>query len=198
MTPERLRELYGDVSPKAHKKVITSFDDHCKKFISHSTFIVLATTDGDSLDVSPKGDPAGFVVIESDTTLLLPDRPGNNRLDGLMNILNNPKVAILFLIPSVNETLRVNGSAEILDDSEICDRFKIKERSPKTVLKINVDKIFLHCGKALLRSNLWMSKKWPDKRPVATLFEMIRDHAELPMNDVDQRAVDESYNNSLY
>lgn len=198
MTPEKLRKLYGDASPKAAAKTITVFDDHCKKFIEHATFLVLASSDGTSLDVSPKGDPAGFVEVESETTLLLPDRPGNNRLDGLMNILLNPNVALLFLIPAVAETLRVNGVAEILDDPAFCDRFKIKNRSPKTVLRIEAQEIYTHCGKAPIRAGLWKPESWPQSRPVATLFEMVRDHSELPLASVTQAAVDESYRKSLY
>jgi len=189
---------YGEPSPRAANKTITHLDEHCRKFIEHSTFIVLASSDGENLDVSPKGDPAGFVTVESETQLLLPDRPGNNRIDGLMNILANPNVALLFLIPSVAETLRVNGTAEILDDPVICDRFKVKNRSPKTVLRIEVQEIFTHCGKAPIRANLWQPDSWPTKRPIPTLFEMIRDHSEMAVESADQDAVDKSYNRSLY
>lgn len=131
MTPERLRELYGEVHQRAAAKVIASFDRHCRQFIEHATFLVLATSDGQNLDVSPKGDPAGFVTVESDTTLLLPDRPGNNRIDSLLNILAHPKVALLFLIPTVDETLRVNGTAEISDDPALCDQFKVNGGAPR-------------------------------------------------------------------
>jgi len=198
MTPEKLRKLYGEMSPKAENKVISTFDDHCRNFIKHSPFVVLATFNGANLDVSPKGDPAGFVEVESDTQLLLPDRPGNRRLDGLMNILENPNVALLFLIPSVVETLRVNGVAEILDDPEICDRFKIKGRAPKTVLRITAQEIFTHCGKAPIRAGLWEPDTWPQSRPIPTLFEMLRDHTAMPTKSIDQSAVDESYNRTLY
>lgn len=198
MTPEKLRKLYGKTSPKAAVKTITTFDDHCRNFIEHSSFVILASTDGTNLDVSPKGDPAGFVKVESETQLLLPDRPGNNRLDGLMNILANPNVSLLFMIPTVTETLRVNGVAEILDDPEICDRFKVKGRAPKTVLRIEAQLIFTHCGKAPLRAGLWEPDTWPQSRPVPTLFEILRDHTALPLESVEQSAVDESYRTSLY
>jgi len=198
MTPEKLRELYGQTSPKAASKAITIIDDHCRNFIEHSSFVVLASSNGTSLDVSPKGDPAGFVKVESETRLLLPDRPGNNRLDGLMNILSNPNVALLFMIPAVAETLRVNGVAEILDAPEICDRFKINGRAPKTVLRIEAQEIFTHCGKAPIRAGLWKPDTWPQSRPIPTLFEMIRDHAALPIESVEQSAVEESYRRTLY
>ncbi len=198
MTMEKLRSIYGEVHGKAAAKVISRFDDHCRQFIEHSTFLVLATTDTTSLDISPKGDPAGFVEVESDTTLLLPDRPGNNRIDGLLNIVENPLVALLFLIPTVDETLRVNGKAEITDDPAICDRFAVNGRAPKTVTRITATEIYTHCGKAPLRGGLWTPSKWPNSRPVPTLLEMLRDHTATPIEDAGQEAVDEIYRNSMY
>ncbi len=198
MTPEKLRELYGDVSPRAAAKEITVFDKHCRKFIAHSTFLILGTSNGESLDLSPKGDPAGFVTVESDTTLLIPDRPGNNRLDGMLNILQCPQVALLFLIPSVHETLRVNGRAEILDDAAICKQFAMRGRAPKTVMRVIAEQIFTHCGKAPLRAGLWNPEKWSAERPVPTLGEMIRDHAEMAVDSTDQKVIDKQYNDTLY
>lgn len=198
MTPEHLRELYGPTSPRAAAKVITRFDDHCRQFIENASFLALATTDGTDLDVSPKGDPAGFVAVEDDRNLLVPDRPGNNRIDGLLNILRNPKVALLFLIPTVDETLRVNGTATIHDDPELCARFAVNGRRPKTVLRIRADQIFLHCGKAPLRAGLWSPQTWPAIRPVETLGAIIRDHADMDAEWVEQSAVDELYRATLY
>ncbi|GGX46488.1 pyridoxamine 5'-phosphate oxidase-like FMN-binding protein [Tateyamaria omphalii] len=198
MTPERLRELYGEVHQRAAAKVISAFDAHCRQFIEHSTFLVLATSDGQNLDISPKGDPAGFVTVESDTTLLLPDRPGNNRIDSLMNILAHPKVALLFLIPTVDETLRVNGTAEISDDPVLCDQFQVNGRSPKTVLRITADEIYTHCGKAPMRAGLWKPESWPSNRPVATLLEMLKDHTSLPDERTGQDAVEKLYRDTLY
>jgi len=198
MDEKRLRELYGEPSPRAARKVISALDRHCREFISNSTFLVLATTDGKNLDVSPKGDPAGFVVVEDSSHLLLPDRPGNNRLDGMMNILRNPAVAMIFMIPSVNETLRINGEAEIRDDPDLLERFKIKNKNPKTVLRIAVKEVFSHCGKAPIRSGLWQPETWPQERPIATLNEIVRDHAEMDVGSVSQNAVDKLYRDSLY
>ncbi|MDG1531668.1 MAG: pyridoxamine 5'-phosphate oxidase family protein [Paracoccaceae bacterium] len=198
MTPEKLREIYGDVSPRAAVKVITAFDKHCRQFIENSTFLTLATSDGRNLDVSPKGDPAGFAVVETDTTLLLPDRPGNNRIDGLLNILAHPKVALMFMIPTVGETLRVNGTAEISDDAALCDQFQIKGRSPKTVTRITVDEIFLHCGKAPMRSGLWKPDTWPKERPVPSLYEMIKDHGNVDVPTTDLSVIEEGYRKTLY
>ncbi|WP_147104525.1 pyridoxamine 5'-phosphate oxidase family protein [Tateyamaria sp. syn59] len=198
MTPERLREIYGDVHERAAAKVIHAFDTHCRQFIEHSSFLILATSDGDALDISPKGDPAGFVTVESDTTLLLPDRPGNNRIDSLMNILAHPKVALLFLIPTVDETLRVNGTAEISEDPALREQFQVNGRSPKTVLRITAEEIYTHCGKAPMRGGLWKPDGWPSQRPVATLLDMLRDHTAIPQERTGQDAVDKLYRDTLY
>ena len=198
MTPERLRAIYGEVSPRAAAKVIDRFDHHCRRFIARSPFLLLATTDGATLDVSPRGDPAGFVEVESDTTLLIPDRPGNNRLDGLLNILANPQVALIFLIPAVDETLRVNGTAEITDDAPTLDRFAIGGRRPRTVLRVTAAQIYTHCGKAPLRAGLWRPDTWPATRPVATLYEMVRDHAAMDVPTTEQAKIEALYRETLY
>lgn len=176
MNAERLRELYGDVHKPAAAKVIDRLDEHCREFIANAPFVVLATSNGDGLDVSPKGDAAGFVHVLDDSTLLIPDRPGNNRIDGLLNILRNPQVALLFLIPTVGETLRVNGTATISDDPVLCGQFSVKGRTPLTVTLVRVQEAFLHCGKALMRSGLWKPETWPAKRPVAGLGDVIQAH----------------------
>ena len=198
MTPETLRRLYGDITPRAAAKVISAFDGHCRSFAEHATFLVLATSDGSNLDVSPKGDPAGFVEIESDTTMLIPDRPGNNRIDGLLNILAHPKVAAILMIPGVDETMRVNGTAEILDDPDILERFSIRGRAPKTVLRIRADEIFIHCGKAPVRAGLWKPGTWSPVRPVATLNEMVRDHSGVGVDSLEQADVERNYRRTLY
>ena len=198
MTPEKLRDIYGNPGSRAAYKEISKFDKHCRRFIEHATFLVLATSDGHNLDVSPKGDPAGFVTVESDKTLLIPDRPGNNRIDGLMNILAHPKVALIFMIPSVGETLRVNGVAEINDDTALCDQFQINGRSPKTVLRITADEIFAHCGKAPMRAGLWEPETWPVERPIPSLYEILRDHAESNAEVLEQTAVEDRYRSTLY
>ncbi|QYX56248.1 pyridoxamine 5'-phosphate oxidase family protein [Roseovarius sp. SCSIO 43702] len=198
MTEARLRELYGEASPRAAAKAIDRFDRHCREFIAASPFLVIATTDGETLDVSPKGDPAGFVEVEDDRHLLIPDRPGNNRLDGMLNLLRNPEVAVIFLIPGVDETLRVNGRASIEEGSELCARFAIKGRAPRTVLRVAAREIFLHCGKAPLRGGLWTPETWAPTRPVDTLSEIVRDHAEVEVEDTSQAGVDALYRRSLY
>ena len=198
MTPEKLRKIYGEASPHAEAKIITRFDHHCRQFIEHATFLVLATSDGTNLDVSPKGDPAGFVKIESDTTLLIPDRPGNNRIDGLLNILAHPSVATLFMIPYVTETLRINGRAEISDDPALCDGFKINGRSPKTVLRLTAEEIFIHCGKAPMRAGLWRPETWSKDRPIPSMYQVVQDHSEMAVVSTEQSYSEQRYKETLY
>jgi len=197
-TAEQLSEVYGSPSPRAAAKVIDRLDRHCRQFIANSPFMVLATSSGDTLDVSPKGDPAGFVKVEDDHHLIVPDRPGNNRIDGLLNLLRNPAMAVIFFIPSVDETLRVNGTAEIRDDESLRQLCALNGKLPKTVLRVRVREVFSHCGKAPLRAGLWKPETWPAQRPVATLNEIVRDHSGLAVDSIEQSAVDELYAKTLY
>lgn len=175
----RLREIYGAVSPRAAAKELDHLDRHCRAFIAAAPFAVVATSDGTRLDVSPKGDRPGFVAVEDDRHLLVPDWPGNSRIDGLRNILAHPRVGLIFLIPTVRETLRVNGSATIHDEPELLERCAHNGRLPLTVLSVAVEEVFLHCAKAFLRSKLWQPESWPAERPVPSMGEMIRDHAKI-------------------
>ena len=151
------------------------------------------------MDVSPKGDPAGFIKVLDDKTLVIPDRPGNNRIDGLLNLLKHPKIGLLFLIPAVDETLRINGSAEIVIDSNFCKDFSLKGKAPKTVTKITVDEAFLHCGKALMRAGLWNPKTWLNNRPVPNLYEMVKGHVKgHRVPDLSQDQIELGYKKTLY
>lgn len=193
-----LRVLYGEVNPRAKKKVIDRLDGHCRAFIAASPFVLIATTDGSRLDVSPKGDPAGSVVVEDDRHLLIADRPGNNRIDGLLNVLRHPRVGTIFLIPSVRETLRVNGTATIHAEPEMLERCRMKGGLPITVMRIEVEEVFLHCAKALLRSRLWEPKSWPAERPVPVMSDMIRDHMGEDLPHEDDEAMVARYATMLY
>lgn len=177
-TEARLRKIYGPALPRSLAKEIDHLDGHCRAFIAASPFLLMATSDGVRLDVSPKGDRPGFVVVEDDRHLLVPDWPGNSRIDGMRNILAHPRVGLIFLIPSVRETLRANGIATIHDDPEILAKCALKGRLPLTVIRIAVEEVFLHCAKALLRAQLWDSASWPAERPIPSMGEMIRDHAD--------------------
>ncbi len=176
----RLREIYGPPIPRSVAKEITQLDRHARAFIAESPFLLLATSDGTRIDVSPKGDRPGFVAVEDDEHLLIPDWPGNSRIDGLRNILKHDHVGVILMIPSVRETLRVNGRATIHDDPDLLALCELKGRLPLTVLRVAVEEVFLHCAKALLRSKLWSPESWPETRPIPTMSEMIRDMAGDP------------------
>ena len=176
-TEARLREIYGPALPRALAKQIGHIDTHCREFIAASPFLLISTSDGGRLDVSPKGDRAGFVVVEDDKHLLIPDWPGNSRIDGMRNLLVHPHIGLIFLIPTVRETLRINGTATIHDDPELLETCAHNGRLPLTVIRVAVEEVFLHCAKALLRSHLWQPDTWPTERPVPSMGAMIRDHA---------------------
>ena len=198
MDAKTLRELYGPPSERASQKILPSLDKHSKKFIENSSLLILGTSNKASLDLSPKGDPNGFVKIIDKNTIELPDRPGNNRIDGLLNILINPKVALLFFILNVNETLRVQGIAEILTDLKTLSRHKIRNRVPKTVTRIKVQTVGLHCGKALIRSSLWQPENWPKERPLESLYNILEDQTGLKSLASDEEKVNKIYKKTLY
>ena len=150
-----LRNLYAEPRPTSLAKVQYKIDQHCREFISRSPFIILGT-DG---DVSPKGDFPGFVDVLDDNTIVIPDRSGNNRLDSYSNILNNPKVAVMFLIPGISEVLRIRGMAEISHDQNLLVKMSLNSQIPKTALIISVNEIYLHCAKAIARSDIWNPNK---------------------------------------
>lgn len=152
---DQLQKLYGAPAESSLRKEVDFIHPHYRALIGAARFLALATAGPDGLDVSPRGDAAGFVHIEDERTLLLPDRRGNNRIDSLRNILHDPRVALLFLIPGVGETMRVNGRAQILADPALLDRFAVEGRAPKTVLRIAVDTVFFQCSRAVLRGGLW-------------------------------------------
>ncbi|MEC7090534.1 MAG: MSMEG_1061 family FMN-dependent PPOX-type flavoprotein [Pseudomonadota bacterium] len=162
---ELLRNLYAEPRPTSLAKVQYKIDQHCKEFISRSPFIILGT-DG---DVSPKGDFPGFVDVIDDNTIAIPDRSGNNRLDSYTNILKNPKVAVMFLIPGISEVLRIRGMAEISQDEDLLAKMSVNDQMPKTALIISVNEIYLHCAKAIARSDIWN----PDK--------LVRDYSTREM-----------------
>jgi PPOX class probable FMN-dependent enzyme len=146
-----------------------------RTFIAASPFLVLATSNGSSIDCSPKGDAPGFVQLLDDRTLLIPDRPGNNRIDGMRNLLINPKVGIIFMVPGSNETYRVTGSARISTDPELLKRFEVQGKPPRVVIVVAVDEAFNHCPKAFVRAKLWDTKERPSGAPSHGDFAAARD-----------------------
>lgn len=154
-TEAQLAALYGEPGEASLRKETDRIHPVYRAMIEASPFVVLATSGPDGLDASPRGDPAGFVTVEDDRTLLLPDRRGNNRLDTLRNIVADPRVALLFLIPGMGETLRVNGRAAISVEPALLERFAVQDKAPRSVLIIEVERVFFQCARAILRSGLW-------------------------------------------
>ncbi len=154
-TAEQLEALYGEPYGPAVAKEVDHIAPVYRKLIEAAPFVAVATGGPDGLDCSPKGDAPGFVRVLDDKTLALPDRPGNNRIDGFRNLLKDPRIGLLFLIPGVGETLRVNGRASISVDPELMKSFAINGKLPKSVLIVHVDTVFFHCSKAIVRSKLW-------------------------------------------
>jgi len=160
---EQLRALIGEVNPVVSIKLGAALDQAARDFIARSPFLVLSTSDGaGNQDVSPKGDGPGFVAIEDDQTLLIPDRKGNRLIYGLQNILANPHVGVLFMVPGTSETLRVNGTASLTDDPDICTRLSARGQAAQLAIRVSVQECFFHCAKAFLRAQLWKPETWPN------------------------------------
>ncbi len=196
-----LREHFGAVSPMAERKVLPRLDRHAKAFIALSPFLVLATADAEgNADASPRGDGRGFVVVLDDTTLLVPDRPGNNRVDTFGNVLSNPGVGMIFLVPGIDETLRVNGRARVVTDPGLLGPSEMQGKVPLTGLVVAIEEVFFHCGKALKRSRLWDASRQIERKSFATLGRIIVEQTggcEADVPAADQR-LEEAYRTRLY
>lgn len=199
-TEQELHALYGTVSERAAQKVLLRLDKHCRKFIAHSPLMFIGSDDGAGAgDVTPKGDPAGFVEVLDDRTIAIPDRPGNNRLDTWLNILKNPAVGLLFVVPGMNEILRINGVAEIRDDEDLRERFVIKNRLPTSVLVVKIDHVYFHCAKALVRSKLWDVDQQIDRSIFPSLGQILKDQvAEKSDHDTSSWDTTDQYVKELY
>ena len=176
-----LREIFAQPSKGAVNKQIDHLDDHCEAFIAHAPFLVFATTNPDgSGDASPKGGPPGFVKVLDRHHLAMGELPGNNRLDGYRNVVRDPRVGLLFLIPGVGETLRVNGTAVVARDPAILAKCAIDEKLPKVALVVKTNEVFIHCAKAIRRSHLWDHENWPDTTTMPTVACMLVTHTGAP------------------
>lgn len=197
--PAALRQIYGEPMQLALDKVVLKIDQMCRTMIERAPFVVISTADAAGRqDVSPKGDGPGFVAILDEHTLAIPDRKGNNRLDGLENLLENPNIGLLFMIPGYRETLRVNGRARISTDPDLCARLAVQGKAPVTVTLVDVDEAFIHCGKALIRSKLWAPESQVAKADMPTagqLFKM-KDQT-MDAAAVNQR-LETNYREELY
>jgi PPOX class probable FMN-dependent enzyme len=180
LTHADLRSLYAAPQERARRKEIAALDRHCRSFIALSPFVVLSTCDSEhNLDASPRGGVPGFVKVTADGRLLLPDSPGNNRLDSLQNIVSTGKAGLLFLIPGFDETLRVNGSAVLSTDEQDLRACTTERRAPKVVIRVTVTAAYLHCAKAFMRSKLWSEESKVERTTLPSSGEMIRDQSGL-------------------
>jgi len=193
-----LRALHHAPMSRATDKVLDHLDKHCRAVIALSPFCVIATQGENGADVSPRGDPPGFVKILDDRTLLLPDRVGNNRLDAMCNLLTNPRIGVLFLVPGMGETLRINGTARITDDARVLEPCAVQGRAPKVGLVIRVEEAFLHCAKALSRSKLWDATQHIDRATLPSYAEMLLDHVNGLTQAENERQSDVMAKRGLY
>jgi len=199
---DEIRELYGFPSGVARDKVIDRLDRHCRDFIARSPFVLLSTADEEGrCDVSPRGGPPGFVEVLDEKRLVFGDAKGNKLVDSLRNIVATGRAGLLFLIPGLDETLRVNGRAYLTRDPEILARHVVQEsRPPRLAVGVEVEEAFLHCAKAFIRSDLWNPESWEGLDGLARPAQIWKDHAKLsatPVGEIEDMLV-EAYTNDLY
>lgn len=198
-TLEQLRTLYDEPKGRVIKKQLDAFDKHCKRFIELSRFVVVSTSDAQGgMDASPRGGESGFAKCCDEKTLLIPDWPGNNRLDTFSNILETGRIASIFFIPGVDEVLRVNGSATLRTDENLLALCKERTRAPKLVIVIDVEEVFLHCAKAIMRSKLWSPDVQVERSVLPTIGQMLKDQIGSAETPEDQEAMLARYERVLY
>ena len=200
-TAEQLTSILGTPSAMSIKKELKVLDEHMRRFIAHSPFLVVSTHSADGrCDASPRGDAPGFIHVLDDRTLLIPDRYGNKRVDSFRNILETGRVGLLFLIPGVGETLRVNGHAVIIRDEAWLTPMTAKGKRPLVAVAVEVEECYLQCAKAILRSKLWKPEEWPNLQSLPSAAEMLADQVKMPDYDAAkmQVALEGAYKNNLY
>ena len=203
-TEEQLAGLVGAKHPLAVNKCLPRLDRYAKEFIARSPFVCVGTQGGDGRgDVSPRGDPPGFARVIDDNTLALPDRPGNNRVDTMSNILENPAVGLLFMVPGYDDTLRVNGKARLTTDPDLLAAMAVNGRAPKLAIVVAVEEVFLHCAKAFRRSKLWSADARQDRGEMPSLARMIMDQTSdeaVAQSEVDEadKEIEKDYRDGLY
>ena len=194
----QLRSIYNYSKGRAASKIINSLEKHYKNFINLSPFVVISSKGKNGhADVSPRGDSVGFVKIQDDKTIIIPDRSGNNRLDTLENIIFDPSVGTLFFIPGINTVLRINGNAFIEDSLEIRAQFEINNNIPKTCIIINIEEIFMHCAKALMRSSFWDHSKYLSQTEFPTISKIINDQLNSEDDEQNHEQEDKRYKKQI-
>jgi PPOX class probable FMN-dependent enzyme len=189
-TLDELQAIYGEPVGNSLVKELDHISDHYRALIEASPFVVVATSGPDGLDCTPRGDPPGFVRVAGRHTLMIPDRRGNNRIDSLRNLVSDPRIALLFLIPGVGETLRVNGSAVISTDPDLCRSFAIADKLPRSVIVVTAERVYFQCPKALLRSRLWDPSRHVERRSLPSAGEIL---AAIRPGEIDAEALDRAY-----
>ncbi|GAA4332281.1 pyridoxamine 5'-phosphate oxidase family protein [Flaviaesturariibacter amylovorans] len=200
-TADELRALVGTPSELVQHKAITHLDAHCTDFIGRSPLLFISSADASGrCDVSPRGDAPGFVQVLSPQRLLIPERPGNKRLDTLRNILEHPGVGLVFLIPGLGEALRVNGTAKLVRDEALLRRMEAQGKVPLLAITVEVEECYLHCGKAFKRAQLWSPESWPDPATLPRAAAILSDHASTVRMTEPEVALllQESYTKRLY
>jgi uncharacterized protein len=193
---EELRALYGPAFERSISKEIDYLNEPYQAFVKASPFAILSSSGAGGIDCSPKGDAPGFVRIIDERTLALPDRPGNNRIDNLLNIVEDPRVSLLFLVPGIGETLRVNGRAQISNDPELLQSFAVQGKPPRTVILVSVEAVYFHCSKALTRSKLWDPSRYVAREAMPSAGQMLAaTDASIDADAYDRAAPEKS---SLY
>jgi PPOX class probable FMN-dependent enzyme len=196
---EELRETYGPPNDRSVKKQLSRFDKYCRAFIARSPFLVIASSDPSGrCDASPKGDAPGFVQVVDDETLLIPDRLGNNRVDTIGNLLERPGVGLIFFIPGINETLRVNGGARVTTDPALLEPLAVNGKVPRSGILVTAEEIYFHCGKALIRSDLWNPEKQLRRSEFPSLGRILADQIGGISVEESERLTAESYQTRLY
>jgi uncharacterized protein len=196
---DQLHEIYGAPSERAVKKELRRLDRHCRAFIARSPFLVVASADASGrCDASPKGDMPGFVRVIDDTTLLIPDRLGNNRVDTLGNLLARPGIGLIFFVPGVNETLRINGRAQVATDPALLEPLAVNGKVPRSGILVSVEEVYFHCGKALIRSDLWNPEKQVRRGEFPSLGRIIAEQIGGIDAAEAERQTAESYRTRLY
>ena len=184
--PEELEALFGRPRQAQQTKAVATLDVHARRWIAASPFVVICSADAEGrMDLSPKGDPPGFVRIITSSRMAVPDRPGNKRFDTFLNVLENPRVGLIFLVPGRGETLRVEGRAHVSTDPNLLASMAVAGRDPALALVIDIDQIMFHCGKSMIRSKLWQPSDWPNIDGLASYAECLADQAE-PDETVDE------------
>ena len=189
-TIAELEAIYGEPLAQSLVKEIDYISDHYRAFIEKSPFMVLASVAEEGLDCSPRGDPSGFVRVVDEKTVMIPDRRGNNRIDTLRNLVRDPRVSLLFLVPGVGETLRINGRAAISVDPDLCASFDMNGKTPRSVIVVTAERVYFQCQKALARSRLWDPEAWIERKELPSAGDILQG---LSKNDFDGDAYDKNY-----